>query len=342
MEWKSFGNWDFSELVWLGAVLILSLIVRSMYLAKKTFSPGMWVAFGTLCWFFWRFLFWIFASRSGLIFSLIASLMFPIQRVFGTDVVEMIMLGLTIITLLLSIWGTYWVIKSFNVHWLGKGTIYWGLLLAVVVIVAVYSGQQIFKDNCFGVDAVSESLSCEIRNNLGVVGSTWVTLAFFFWALTFALRQAKFYGVLTNLWIIALEPLWIAIFFNPTRILGVILLKVIRAPGDHHALDQILTANMRTLNLLPIAAFFILIPIGLFLLRSEKLRVWWTVSASAITFAIMLGILFHSLEIGKSLFLYSTTEQIIFVFMALQPWLPLVVVSFVGNKIDMFSRSSHS
>ncbi|MCI0557988.1 MAG: hypothetical protein MN733_05795 [Nitrososphaera sp.] len=247
---------------------------------------------------------------------------------------ELTMLGLTIVAILLSAWGSYWLYKNFDPRWLRKGTIYWGLLLAVVVMVAAYSSQPHFKENCIGLNAYSQSLSCRLRDNLGVIGSIWVTLTFLLWALTFGFHQAKSSGMLANLWLVALEPAWIAMFFNPTRILGVILLKVIRAPGDHSLLDQLLTANMRALNLIPIAAFFLLIPIGLLLLKSEKLRVWWTISMSTITFAIMLGVLFQALDIARSVFSYSTSDRVVFVLMALQVWLPLIIVSLVGYKLS--------
>ena len=183
MEWKSFGNWDFSDLVWLGAVLILFTIIRSSYLIQKYLSPVLLVALGTLCWSIWRFSDWIFTSREGWIIGLIGLLTFPIQWIIGSRIVpaELTMLGLTIIVILLSIWGTYWVYRNFDIRWLRKSTIYWGLLLAVVVIVTVYSGQPHFKENCFGVNALSESLSCDLRDNLGVIGSIWVTLTFFLW-----------------------------------------------------------------------------------------------------------------------------------------------------------------
>ena len=336
MEWKSFDNVDFSDLVWLGAVLILSIIIRSSFLKQKSLSPVLWVALGTLCWSIWRFSNWIFISREGIIIGSIGLLTFPIYWIFESEMgpAELTMRGLTIIVILLSIWGTYWVYRNFDIRWLRKSTIYWGLLLAVVVIVTVYSGQPHFKDNCFGVNSLSESLSCRLRDNLGVIGSIWVSLTFFLWALTFGFKQAGSNGMLANLWLVALEPVWIAMFFNPTRILGVILLKVIRSLGDYPLLAEILTANMRALNLIPIAAFFILIPIGLLLLKSEKLRVWWTISMSTITFAIMLGVLFQALDIARSVFSYSTSDRVVFVLMALQVWLPLIIVSLVGYKLS--------
>jgi hypothetical protein len=336
MEWESFGNWDFSELIWFVAILILSILIVMSYHIQKTLSPAMWVALGTLCWIIWRFINWIFTSRAGWIIGFISILTYPIRKIIGIDVAELVILVITILLVMLGIWGTYWVYKHFDIRWLRKNSICWGLLLVVVVIVATCNGQLQYKDNCIGVNAFSESMSCSLRDNLGVIGSIWVTLTFLSWALTLALLQAKSNVVQAILWVVALEPVWIAIFFNPTRILGVVLLQVIRASGDN-ILIQILEANMRILNLLPIGVFFLLIPIGSLLLKSMKTRIWWTILVSAITFAIMLGVLFQSLHTFRSVFLYSITDHAMFVFMALQVWMPIAIVAFVGYKLEVSS-----
>jgi hypothetical protein len=340
MQWKSFGFVDFSEMVWLGAVLILSIIIWRLY-NQKILAPEMWVAFGTLCWSFWRYLGWIFASRSGLTIGLISILTTPLQNLLEVDVVELIIFILTLIFVLVSMWGAHWTYKNFDINWLRNGSIYWLLLFSFVVVVAIYSAQQQFQDNCFGLNAYTSSLFCQVSNNLGVVGSIWVTITFVLWALTFTLHQAKIYGVLANLWIIALEPVWIEIFFNPSRILSVILFKEIRTPGDNIPAGM-LEANIQALNLLPLAAFFVLIPIGLLILRSEKLRLWWMLSASTITFVSMLGVLFRALEIGKPVFTYPTAEKGVFVFMALQLLLPLVIMALVGDKPSISSSPETS
>lgn len=326
MEWRSFGFIDFSELVWLSLVLMLSVIVIKNYVTQKELPIGLWVIFGMLFWSLWRLLVWIFVDRAGLIFGLISIITLPIRSTFGVDVINLTALGLTLLFILLSTWGNYWVYKHFDIGWMRTNLVYWVLFFAVVVMVAVYSGQQQFTEQCLGITTYTSNLFCHLRSNLGVVGSTWFTLTFLLWGLTFALRNTNTHGVLAILWIIALEPVWIELFFNPSRILGTILIKAISST-EGNALSDVLVTNMLFLNLLPLVVFFVLIPIGLLVLKYEKLRVWWTLSASALTYATMLGMLFRTLEIGKLMFSYSTTERIMFVLMALQLLLPLIIVA---------------
>jgi hypothetical protein len=272
-------------------------------------------------------------ARSGWIIGLIGLLTYPLQELLRMDVVEITLYGLTILIVVFSLWGTYWVYKNFDPAWLNIRRAVWGVLIGIIILVVIHTNQQYSMGYCFGINSLSSSLSCEIRNYLGVVGSTWVVITFILWAITYMSRQVKKYGGLSILWLVVLEPVWIMMFFNPTRILGVVLLNVIRSPEDLGFLNQLLTTNMRLLNILPIVAFFLLIPSGLFLLNSKEMQLRWTVLGSAVSLLIILGLLFFSLIISKSVFSYSIIDHLIFVLMAVQLWMPLLIGSHIVNDI---------
>lgn len=162
---------------------------------------------------------------------------------------------------------------------------------------------------------------------MGVMGTLWVTLVFIIWGITFGWKQRQYHGSLANLWIIGLIPVWIAIFFNPTRILGVILLKIIRESSDP-TLERLLISSMRALNLIPIIVFFFIIPTGLLQSKSDKFRKWWLIFVSAMTFFFILVILFFNLISSVSVYSYSITDQSMFILMAIQIWLPIAIVTF--------------
>jgi hypothetical protein len=93
-----------------------------------------------------------------------------------------------------------------------------------------------------------------------------------------------------------------------------------------------LITKMMVLNYLPIAVFFLIAPIGFFLLNSEKVGLWWTILVSAITFSMMVGVLYQALDLARPVLVYSTFDYVMFGFNAFLLWLPIVIVSFVSRK----------
>lgn len=335
LEYASFGNADFSDLPWLAVVMLLSCLIGGSFLANRPLPYTMWVPTGVLLWSCWRLYTWIFASRASWIMGVIAILTYPLRHVLNLELSSLVLWAESISILIISAVGGCWLYKNYRHSRLEKNSGWYGLFLIITVTTATYYSYGPFRQQCLGMNAFSSNLACEIRNRLGFVGTLWVTLIFCGWGIGHGIKYVQSHGRLSMLWPIVFEPLWIEMFFNPTGIVGVILLLKTRSLTGYDPIAQSLETSMRVLNLIPISVFFMVIPAGLFFLKSERSRGWWSIGMSAMAFVAIIGILFFALEIGKPIFLYPKAAIGVFLLTAIQLWLPIVIVYWHGRDVSI-------
>ena len=331
IEWESFGNIYFSEWVWLASIILLCIIQRGL-LKQITLSSVRWMALGVIFWSSWRFINYIFASRAGWIVSIVRFLTHPLEIIFDCEPFDSVVIVIIFVCIILSIVGAFWIFKRFKPIWLRKAKIYWVLLLMIILIITIYSTQPQFLKNCIGVGGFSDCLFCYFYENLGIIVSLWIIVIFLLWILIYSFQQARINGMQASLILVSMEPAWIAMFFNPTRIIGVPLHYIFRSLGKYEQYRIIVTSNMQLLNMIPLVVFFLIIPIGIILIKAEKFCHRWILTTSAIVFVIIDGIMLYVLYTVEPVFKYSLIDLIFFLLIPIQLWLPFVIFSSVNNK----------
>ncbi len=330
IERTSFARTDYGGQGFFVAVFVSAALIRIALSKEHRLPPWSWSVFGMLLWSLWRFVNWALNDR-GMLF-IINFLTRPIQRVLGVDRIELMLYSITAILIIGGAWGTYWIYKHFEGRWFRRGRIYLSFLLIVVVATALYTNSEEARANCFGVAFLSQGLHCHLRANLGLIGTIWITLVLLLLPVTFALQLAKTYGPQASLLVVAFEPAWIEMLFNPAQILGALYFKLLRAPPVDTSLYPSLDAAINIVNVLPIVSFLLIIPAGLLLFRSGKLQLWWSVLLSAITFAAILAVLIQTLDLVRTVFEYSPLAYAMFGVFIIQSWIPLLMVAVVGYK----------
>jgi hypothetical protein len=335
MEWRSFGNVDCSEMIWLGISLVLGIILHTTNHFRTTSVTTIhWLVLGGLFWYVWRFIYWIFASRGGAVFSILSFLTAPLGNLMKTNPEERLIGLFAILVCGLGVWAMVWIVINWNNQFVRKAKIYWIVLVLIVLTLSIYTHQPAFELNSFGVSSYSNGFYFLISDQIGVIGSTVIAIVFFLWCFTLAFRNGGDSENSPILIIAAMTPVWIEIFFNPTRILSVPMLNAIRSNADSSSLVESLEIFMRILNHVPIVVFFTIIPFIMLSTKSKKIQNASVGIISGITLLGMLGLLFYSLELSKSVFRYELVDYLIFSLMALQIWLPTLIAIIVSSKID--------
>jgi len=201
----------------------------------------------------------------------------------------------------------------------------------IVLIITIYSTQPNFLKNCIGVGGFSDCLFCYFYEYLGIIVSLLIIVIFVLWVLVYSFQQARISGMQASLILVSMQPVWIAMFFNPTRIIGVPLHYIFRSLGKYEQFRLIVTSNMQLLNMIPLVAFFLIIPIGIILIKNEKLCNRWILTTSAIVFIIIDGIMLYVLNNVEPVFKYSLFYLTFFLLIPIQLWLPFVIFSSVNN-----------
>jgi len=330
IEISSFADLDFNGLH-LIALIILSFITSVTPSKDKDTQPFAWAGYGMFFWGGWRFLDWVLNDR--IIFAIINFLTRPAQRAFGVTALGLIIPAITISLIIWCIAGNYWIYKHFKTLWPRWSRVYLSILLIIILSTAVYTSLENTKDSCFGIVAITQGMHCHLRASLGVIGTFWVTTTLLIVPLTLTLQQTKIYGTLASIPIVTLTPVWIEAFFNPAQVLGIPMFKLLRASPFDISTYSALENYIKIIGAFPVVVFFILIPIGLLLSKSEKFRLFWIASVSAITFAIILAILFEGLNVARLLISYSVFEHSLFYLQALQLWLPLALITIIGYRL---------
>lgn len=345
MEYYSFNHLYFNGNLWIIPVVFLSVSLLCIEHKKMTVSFSLrWMIIGSLFWNIWRLIYWIFATRGLSLHFFLAIILLPITKLLNVS--GTIYLLFSMVFFLLSIVGFNWIGKNYNKRWAKLSGFIFFLFLMIIASISIYTGQSHFSDNCHGNSALNNGTFCYISSNLGIVGTMWVTMIFMIWALTHGLKTSTQNGILSSICIIAMQPIWIEIFFNPSRILYVPWQIALITPGKYSDYAADLPRIMSILNIIPIIAFFIIIPVGLVVMKSEKFRKWWVLVSSAITMLLILWILLHTLNSSEAVFEYSTRDYVIFVLMAIMVWLPLLIFTVVSekaaeNKLEPEEDESH-
>lgn len=322
---------DYGDRGFVVAVLVSVILMGIALSQEHRLAPWSWPVFGMLLWSGWRFLHWVLNDR--VMLFLVNYLTSPVQRMLGADATELITYVAITIVIIGGAWGTYWIYKHFDGRWIRWGVLYLVFLLVIIVATAFYTSSEETQTNCFGVTLISSGLHCLLRADLGLMGTIWITLVLLLLPVTFALQQAKTYGPLVSLFVIVFEPAWIEMLFNPVQVLGVPYFRLLRTPLRDTSLYPSLDFAINIVNALPIVSFLLIIPAGLLIFRSDKLRLWWVVSLSAITFAAIFLVLIQTLALVRPAFEYSLLDYFMFGLFIVQLWMPVLIVAVVSHKL---------
>jgi hypothetical protein len=331
LEYYSFGNYGFSELLW-GFVGIF-LIVKLFYLNKKRalHTPSGWVYLGQFSWVIYKYVFWLFASRTGYSWIFIQFLFSPLSKIAEVSLGTLVLCFFALFLLLLSFAIGILVVKNKCWKTILKTPFFWAILCGGIIFLNISLTKEPFLGNCTSFNPFSEGITCRLRNALGWVGSSWVTFFYLSVLLFYIETQKKKYSRLASLPVLFLSPLLLAILINPARILSVIL--SINHHGVKNAIIQSLVENnILIINLVVSVLFFIVLPLGLILIKTNKMQKAWTFFGSLLGYFLVTGILFCTVLLSEQVVSLNFYELVIIALLSLLSFSPVLYVSFIARN----------
>lgn len=329
-EFSSFGNYGFSELLWalVGVVILIQLFRLNRIQALHT--PIGWVLFGQLLWVIQKYVFWLFASRTGYSWFFIQYLFSPLSKISGTSMGMLVLCFIVLFLLLFSVPIALLLVKKKLWKSIAKTPIFWISFFCGILLINIALTNNTILGGCTDLNCYSEGITCRLRNALGWVGSSWVLFTYLSAFLFYCEGQRKEYGELLNIPGLYLSPLLITILVNPVRILSVIL-SVNHHEVHNAAIKSMVEINILVINLTIAVCFLVILPLGLTLIQKDKMRRAWTFFGSLFGYLIVTGILFYSLNNSQQVLSFSLFEKGVIVGLTILSFFPVLYLTYISQ-----------
>lgn len=282
----------------------LGLVVTSL-LVEHRLAPWCLSAFGCLLWKASRTMGYLqFARRAGSIEPLnrleewwehlLTRPFFPLLGVLAGGIATIFAIGSGLLVL-------YWIYGRLKEQ---KARLFFVLLCAlpVVTLALDYLERRPYRWYVLG----------------GVLDLLTVYLPLLLVPIVVGWFLAKRSGLAAGLFVVACEPFWIDLLYSPEGAVRWQLTRMYGFTGTEH-----LKLALFVLSYLPLAFFFVVIPVGLLAAHSTRAQLGWLVLPSFLALAAIT--LTRALALSKTEYGYSVYEWIVSTLYVAQLWLPLLL-----------------
>lgn len=265
-------RWNNGPLIIFGSILIIC--GYKLFMKERDEKITLWFSLyiGMFYWSIFVFISWVLSDRGTL------ALLSHVKKIVPITIQQ-------IFWLFTSGGILYFTWHAFSLK--SKGVwIYLGLHLGILIFTIWYFYSTDIYGECIGVDGLLTGFACSFIATFGSCGIIAMAIILLLLPTILALRYKQSLGNISVILVLAIVPAWIELFFFPLQAIGKPILDSVRelsvTPHFWSNMRGILDKGSYTI----IFSFMLFIPIGMRMIRSERLKAVWALVITFLTLTL--------------------------------------------------------